>query len=152
MKTRALLAGVAVVGVVVGAATSAQADPIKCQQGLAKASAKYVQGRAKVLDKCEQAKTKVTLPPATACPSDPTVGASLGKLGTTLGLSIARACGGADKTCGNGDDDPLGSIGWGSVPSCPDFESSGCTNAIASCTDIATCLKCVDDAAVDQAL
>ena len=80
------------------------------------------------------------------------VTATFAKLDLKLSGSIAKACGGADKTCGSADDEPLGSIGWGSVPNCPDFESSGCTNAIADCTDITTCLECIDNAAVDQAI
>ena len=148
MDTRTQLAIVLLLAIV---QTSA-ADPVKCQRDLAKGSAKYVQGRAKALDKCEQGKTKGQFPPSTNCPTDPAVTAMFAKLDLKLSGSIAKACGGADKTCGNADDEPLASIGWGSVPNCPDFESSGCTNPIANCTDITTCLECIHDAAVDQAI
>lgn len=151
MITRAFLAGLTGVGFVLGVASSGNADPIKCQRDLAKASAKYVQGRTKARDKCEQDKTKGKLPAATNCLTDPKVVTAQGKLDTALAASIAKSCGGADKTCGNGDDDSLASIGW-NIGNCPDFESSGCTNAIGSCTDIATCLKCIHDVGTEQAI
>ena len=150
MTIRAFMVGLVAVGLVVGA-TSARAEPVKCQRDLAKASSKYVQGRAKALDKCENAKTKAKLPPTTLCATETKTALALGKLDGKLSAGLARACGGADKTCGNGDDDTLASIGW-NTGTCPDFESSGCANAIASCTDITTCLKCIHDVAVDQAI
>jgi hypothetical protein len=138
---------------VVGASATAFADPIKCERGLAKASAKYVQGRTKALDKCELGKTKGQFLPSTVCTSEPKAAATIATAGTKLASSIAKACGGADKICGaGGDDDSLASIGWGSVSNCPDFESSGCTNAINNCADISTCLLCIHSVAVDQAL
>jgi hypothetical protein len=152
MDTRNLFTGAIAALLTLTVVSSSSADPIKCQRDLAKASAKYVQGRAKALDKCEQGKTKGQFPPATNCLTDPMVTATFAKLDLKLSGSIAKACGGADKTCGSADDEPLGSIGWGSVPNCPDFESSGCTNAIGDCTDITTCLECIDNAAVDQAI
>src|SRR5690349_21095910 len=96
---------------VVGASTAANADPIKCERGLAKASAKYVQGRTKALDKCELGKTKGQFPPSTVCTSESKASATIAIAGTKLASSIAKACGGADKICGNGDDDSLASIG-----------------------------------------
>jgi hypothetical protein len=152
MLTRAHVAGAAAVGLVLTlTALDAEAEPIKCQRDLAKASAKYVQKRSKALDKCEQAKTKGQLPATTDCLTDAKVVMTQGKLDAALAKSIAKSCGGADRTCGNGDDDSLASIGW-DIGSCPDFESSGCTNAITSCADIATCLKCIHDAATNQAI
>jgi hypothetical protein len=151
MITRALLAGITVSGLVLGVPPGGWAEPVKCQRDLAKASAKYVQGRTKALDKCEQSKTKGSLPPATVCASDPKVVAAQAKLDASLASSIAKSCGGADKVCGNGDDDTLASIGW-NIGNCPDFESSGCTNPIGDCAAIAACLKCINDVGTDQAI
>src|SRR5262249_20783614 len=40
--------------------------------------------------------------------------------------------------------------GWGGVSACPSLQSSNCGGAITSCSDIVTCLACLDDAAVRQ--
>lgn len=89
----------------------AGADPVKCQRGLAKASAKYVQGRTKALDRCERGKTTGQLTPGTLCASEPVATAKFTLLAIKLSSSIAKSCGGADKICGNADDDSLTSIG-----------------------------------------
>ena len=66
--------------------------------------------------------------------------------------AIEKACGGADKDCGAGnDDDPLSAIGW-DVGTCPDIESLGCSMAIDDCHDVSECLECVQSEAVDQAM
>ena len=84
--------------VLLGFTQPAFADPTKCKQGISKASAKYVQGRTKVFQKCEEAKAKGQLPPATVCASDPKTVAVVGVLNGKLAASIASACGGGD-TC-----------------------------------------------------
>ena len=151
--SRSLVVGALAAAVVFVAPTGALAVPVKCQQAIAKASAKYAQGRAKVLGRCEDLKAKGALSASTVCETEPTTMLLLGKLPTKLASSIAKQCGGGDKTCGTGgDDDPLASIGWAGVPFCPDFESQGCNNAINHCGDIVTCLQCVADVAVDQAV
>jgi len=153
MTIRSFVAAVAVLAMGLGSAIPAHADPVKCERGLAKASAKYVQGRSKALDKCESGKTKGQFPPSTVCTSEMKTSFLLGVLATKFQASIGKSCGGADKTCGNGDDDALNTIGWGTVPVCPDFETpNGCNNTINNCTDIGTCLKCIHDVAVDQAI
>src|SRR5262245_45885128 len=84
--------------------TTARAEQLKCQRGLAKASAKYVQGRTKTLQKCESLKTKGALSPTTNCQvDDPKTVLLLSNLSAKLQSSIAKSCGGADKICGNGD-------------------------------------------------
>src|SRR5262249_1899699 len=92
------------------------------------------------------------LPATEVCTSEPKTQAALGVLVTKLGLGIASACGGADKTCGNGDDDPLASIGWGSGAACPGLGKAGCTQAPASRADIRPVVQCTGDAAVGQAI
>jgi cysteine-rich repeat protein len=130
----------------------AAADALKCKATIAKQSALYVQKRAKALLKCEDAKTKGKLPAAQVCASEPKTQKVLTALAAKLGLTVAGACGGADKTCGTADDEPLASIGWGAVATCPDFGSSGCTQPIGSCSDVASCIECSADAAVGQAM
>ena len=79
---------------------------------------------------------------------------SIVKAATKLRDAIDKACGGADKLCGGvltGEDG--GSL-INFPATCPDFEGKSCTNAVGTtdCTGIATCLLCIDGAAVDQAI
>ena len=120
----------------------------KCQAAIVKSAATFVQAKAKALQKCEDGvvKRKITGP----CPDQKTAD-SIAKAESKLTTGIAKACGGKDKACGSGADDvALEVLGWPSV--CPDFEDKGCANAIADCSDIAECLACTGEAAVDQAI
>ena len=149
--TRVLVAMAIALTLMMGAGREAFADALKCKEGIAKQAAAYVQKRSKALQKCEDAKTKGKLPATQVCTSEPKTQSALGVLATKLGLGIASACGGADKTCGTADDDSLASIGWGSTANCPGYgDIINCTQAIASCSDIATCIQCSADAAVGQ--
>lgn len=100
------------------------------------------------LQKCEDA--IVTGKSAGPCP-DAKASAAIAKANTKLQTAIAKQCGGADRNCSStADNDPLPSIGWGG--SCPNFENGACNGAITHCGQIATCLSCIDEAAVDQAI
>ena len=152
---RALVCTLATIGLIGVGATAARADVAKCQRDTAKASAKYVQGRTKALQKCEDAKVKDSLPAATDCMSEPKTALLVGPAGTLaskLRGSIAKSCGGDDKTCGTGDDIPVHAGGAGWPSNCPDFEDNQCLNPINDCDDIVTCLECLDNAAVDEAI
>jgi hypothetical protein len=132
---------------------TAAADAGKCQQAIVKESAKLIQTKAKALQKCEDGRVKGKLPASTDCVAEPKTALVIQKAGDKLAGALGKKCGGADKTCGTGgDDDPLGSIGWGSTPACPDFGSAGCTDAIADCGDVAACLSCASGAAAIAAV
>jgi hypothetical protein len=76
----------------------------------------------------------------------------LSKAAIKLAGGIAKACGGADKTCGGdmtGETTPT-ALGWPGT--CPDFEGTGCTGAVTNCSGVASCLECIENAAVDQAM
>lgn len=123
-------------------------DSQKCQAAIVKSAATFVQAKAKALQKCQDGvvKRKITGP----CP-DQKAADSIAKAETKLTTGIAKACGGKDKACGSGGDDvAVELVGWPGV--CPDFEEKGCSNAIADCGDIAECLACTGEAAVDQAI
>ncbi len=123
-------------------------DSSKCQAAIVKNAAAFVQARTKALQKCEDGVVKHKL--AGPCP-DQKASDSIAKAQAKLAGGIAKACGGKDKTCGSGGDDvPLGVVGW-SGP-CPDLEGKGCSNAIDDCNGIATCVSCIGDVAVDQAI
>ena len=78
--------------------------------------------------------------------------AAIGKAQDKLAATFAKACGGKDKHCGSGGDDvPLALVGW-NVGVCPNANGAACTNAIADCGDVATCLGCVDEALLDRAV
>ena len=136
-------------------ATSSHADPVKCQRAIAKAASQLAQAEMSALAKCGQAKIKGTLPPSTECATETKTAGALDKARAKLRTAVAKACGGGNESCAATDtgadaDDSLAAIGW-DVGACPGFESVPCTNAIADCGDVATCVTCVTDAAVAQA-
>jgi hypothetical protein len=130
---------------------AARADSSTCERAIAKASAAYVQGLAKALARCQDGKVKGRIRPDDPCTTDPATIRTLESLRVGLFGDINRRCGGPNRDCGDPDDLPLASTGWGDVTVCPDFEGLGCTNPITSCSDISTCLQCIATRAVDQA-
>jgi hypothetical protein len=127
----------------------------KCRAVIAKSSATFVQAKMKALQRCRQniVKGKFT----GVCPDDDQETTDkIGKAVQKLRDGIAKACGGKNKVCGATDtgadaDELRTDIGFPAA--CPGFEGS-CTNAIADrdCGDITTCLECMGEAAVDQAI
>jgi|GEM_PF-1379598 len=141
----------------------AAADPLKCQEAIAKASAKYVQARSKALQKCEEGKVTGKLPAgSTLCTIEPKAAAAIAKARTAFKAAIDKACGGADKVCGTGGDDvAVASIGWTPGVQCPSFQLGGCPDTdpdcgcqrvISHCGDVADCIECTDQRATDQAV
>jgi hypothetical protein len=129
-------------------ATAAHAgDPIKCQKEIAKDFSKYVQAKTKALKKCREGIVKGT---PNTCP-DTTATAKIAKAETKMRVGIGKQCGGATKSCTDGDAVALAGIGW-TMGTCPNFENGACTNPITNCNGIADCLACVGEAAVDQAI
>ena len=103
----------------------------------------------KALQKCNDAIVNNASPGP--CP-DAKATESITKATSKLRSSVNKGCGGSDKSCGTGgDDDSLASIGW-NMGNCPNFENGSCSNAIANCDGVSTCLLCVGEAAVDQAI
>ena len=127
--------------------TRALADPTTCKQGIANAAARHQQGTLKLIQKCEDAKVRYKLRDTTVCATDSLFDPQRSLLFTRLLVGINQTCGGANQACGDGDDEPLGPIGW-SIGQCPNPANSGCTNTIANCTDIGICLDCVNRATV----
>jgi hypothetical protein len=134
----------------------AAAEPVKCRAAISAASAAFVQARTKILQKCReqvvQRKVSIT---GSQCAAEPKIAAKLGKAAAKLRTTIAKACGGKNKTCSAADagvdaDDAPGTVGFGA--SCPNFENGTCGDAIADCDDVASCVACVGSQAADQAL
>ncbi len=129
-----------------GTASPAQAQDadFKCRQAIDKEYAKYVATVVKILQKCND--VAVRTGSGDAAPGGDVVGCDPnGK------IAAARAKM-TDKIVGKCDDDGItpADVGWPAT--CPNFESGTCTNAIASGTDVATCLDCIGRAAVTQAI
>ncbi|HEY2387243.1 MAG TPA: hypothetical protein VGK30_09800 [Candidatus Binatia bacterium] len=142
-------ASVAVLVVIASRGTAA-AEAVKCETAIVNAASVFVQAKIKALGACEQTVIKGKLPQGTDCHADPKAAAAIGKATTKLTSTVAKACGGKDKTCGTADDDALASIGW-SIAQCPNLENGGCTSGIADCGGIGTCIGCIGEQAVDQA-
>jgi hypothetical protein len=148
MKTLSRSAGIALLAIAV-CVSSAGATTQKCQRTIAKASSQFVQSKVKALSKCEAAGIKAGV--AATCP-DVKASDSIAKATTKLSASIGKACGGVDKICGGDftDEDLPATLGW--PAECPNFERGTCTNTIVDCDGIATCLACLGEASVDQAI
>jgi cell division septation protein DedD len=148
ISRRTLIAIVMAALVAMTTASRADADALTCTRTIAKASARFAQGRMNVMRKCRDAILRGSI--VGPCP-DAKASAKIGKSLAKLQSDIVRRCGGGDGICGTGDDETLASIGW-DIGTCPNFEAGGCTNAIGECGDVVDCLSCVAGAAVDQAM
>ncbi len=139
-----------VMGLASGNAAAASDPVLKCRQAVMRGAAKLADGRLAALRKCEDQKRTGKLPASAVCISEPTVAAALAKARTKLATSVARACGGPDKSCGGADDVTLAAIAWPGA--CPELEGSGCAAPLASCADLPACVACLADAAVARGL
>ena len=88
---------------IIACASTAHAEPTKCRAAIIKATATFVQARAKARQGCEQAKLGGKLAASTRCATEPKTSGRLDKAADKLAAAIGKACGGADKTCGTGD-------------------------------------------------
>jgi len=150
MRSRAAAAVVGGLVLLLADPTVAHADPTRCKAAIVRSSTKFVQSKATALVNCEKQVVLGKLPASTDCRSEATAAMKIANAAARLQAIIAKACGGTDGVCGTADgDDSPASVGWGGV--CPNFENGSCTNAINNCNDIADCLLCIDEAAVDQA-
>jgi hypothetical protein len=150
MKTLSWSVGIALFAAAV-CVPSASAETVKCQRTIAKASSQFVQAKVKALSKCNGAVIKNG---SGSCPDQKTSDA-ITKASTKLSSAIGKSCGGDDKVCG-GDlthEDLPATLGWPAL--CPDFDRSAapaCTGPINNCGDIAACVECVGESAVDQSV
>src|SRR6266404_3083150 len=138
----------ALILVVVLAPHVSHADTIQCERAISVASARYARFSYQARRRCYDAVLKGSQPGP--CP-DARASTKLATLNASLHTRIAANCGGPNHQCGDGDDQPLSTIGW-NIGTCPNFENGSCTNAIANCTDIADCLSCVGTAVTNQAI
>lgn len=124
----------------------------KCRGAIAEAAARLVQAEASARSMCAERIVRGKLPQNTVCRTETKTTKAIGKAKTKLVRAIGKACGGKDGTCGVGSDDvPLVEVGW-QEKSCPATSGAACANAISDCSDIASCVMCASESAVDQAM
>lgn len=150
MKTLSWSVGIALLAAAV-CVPSAGAETVKCQRTIAKASSQFVQAKVKALSKCNGAVIKNG---SGSCPDQKTSDA-ITKARTKLTSAIGKSCGGDDKVCGGNltNEDTPASLGWPAL--CPDFDRSAapaCTGPINNCGDIAACVECAGESAVDKSV
>lgn len=121
------------------AASSAYATTGECQRTILQEYRIYARQRASALRKCEDkiVQGQPGFPAGYDCGSDPGTLVSIADSEDHVRRHVRSACGGKNKVCnasdtGDNADIPLAAIGW-DIGTCPDFEGSGCTNAIADC-------------------
>jgi hypothetical protein len=149
---RTIIIAVVLVAVTAGAV---HATPDGCQRTLIKESRDFSEKAMRVRQQCEDLHAAVGWD-VDFCLSFPENMGKLAALEARFRNRVEAMCGGGNRICnasdtGNDADETLASIGW-DIGVCPDFESSGCSNAIADCDDIADCILCVSKAAQSQAL
>jgi hypothetical protein len=118
---------------------------------VARESARLARARAGALTRCEQAKLKGKLAPASDCAAEPTSVARVTIATARFEAAIAKSCGGADRACGGdtaGEPSP-GALGWPAF--CPDFAGASCDDGVHDCGDLAICLECIQAATVADA-
>lgn len=133
---------------------SASVSVRKCRAAIAKSSGAFVRAQIEALKQCRKITLKGKF--TGVCRNDAKVSDKFAKARRHLKATIAKACGGKNKICSGTDtgadtDELRTSIGFPAF--CPGFEGN-CVGAIADhdCGDIASCLECIDEAAVDQAI
>jgi hypothetical protein len=145
MSAFALMTG----ALVLGLTATAGAEPESCKREISRADARFSRAKIKILQHCWD--NVVAGKKDGPCPdqkSNDRIAIQRAKLQN----SIARRCGGIDGTCSvTADNDPLPAIGW-NIGQCPNFERGSCTNSINHCQHISSCLLCINDKALDQAI
>ena len=122
----------------------------KCRGVVIAASEALIAAEIKAESVCAEKIIRGKLPRGTSCPSEPTVARAITSARAKIAEKIGKACGGHDHACGSGDDVPLAAVGW-DRDACPNFAGGKCTNAIATCADVATCLTCIGETTVEHA-
>lgn len=116
----------------------------KCKQAIGKNAVKFFSTHRKALAGCQKNALKNAAP--NTCP-DTKASDKINKARTKLGEAIAKACGGADKAFGGGDDLTPDAIG--APLTCPNVDPPGalpsCYDFITTAQDIATCAACLAD-------
>src|SRR5262249_12232825 len=129
-----------------------EAGDRKCRTKIVSAGGAFVQAEMRAMVACESKVVAGKLPAGTDCANEDKTKKRISKTRSKLKRAIAQACGGKDRTSGAGNDDvALAAIGW-DLGTCPNVAGGNCTNAINDCTGITTCLRCMSEAEIAQAV
>ena len=121
----------------------------KCRAALVNASTDLLHAEAKAEAKCAAQVVSGKLPGGTLCRAEAKTSAAIVKARAKLQTEVAKACGGKDKACGTADDLSLVALGWSGA--CPNVAGGSCTASVTDCGSLASCLACIDEAALDDA-
>jgi hypothetical protein len=111
---------------------------VKCLQAIGRGGSKQLGRAASELGSCWATVNKKDTGGSFSCPSAKNV-VRIAKAKTELSKKICRECGGADRSCGGGDDITLASIGF--PASCPAVGT--CGGPVGDLDDVADCIDCV---------
>lgn len=139
---------VALVAALTLATTAHAGDPLKCKQEIGKDFSKFVQAKAKALQKCRESIVKNQF--AGPCP-DAGAATKIATAESKMRAGIAKKCGGSTKSCTDGDAVALSAISW-DMGQCPHGSGSDCNNLITDCNGISDCLVCHGEEAVDDVI
>jgi hypothetical protein len=133
---------------------------LKCQRTIEKETSKFVKAKMKALQKCHDSLIKDKIGPDPGpggggrlafCFAESKTSAKISKAQTKINDKINKACGGDNKICDSGTgEESTAALGF--YATCPDFEGVGCGSPISDCGDVAACVECISEAAVDQGL
>ncbi len=124
----------------------------RCQLAIANASTRFVSQRSQLLAKCWAARVLGLHANPCPVPGDGRAGLGITQAEARLLASICRACGGADRQCGGGDDVNPTALGF--LSACPALALPGggsCAAPILGMADVVTCITCVTGLATDCA-
>lgn len=125
----------------------------KCQISIGKASSAFFNSKNKALQKCQDARlnSKHNLDCFPPSVGDGKYAAAIAKAETKKISTICKACGGADKVCGGGDDLTAAAIGFGAT--CPPVTvphgGTVCGGPITDLNSIVACVDCVTEFKAD---
>jgi hypothetical protein len=120
----------------------------KCQLAIAKNAYKFLAVKNKVLTKCEATVLTGAIPGP--CPDATRALPAINAAESKKQIGICKACGGANRVCGGGDDLTPAAIGF--AANCPSVTipgGSACGGAITNLQDIVNCVDCVDEFKAD---
>jgi hypothetical protein len=132
-------------------ATPVTTNALKCKRAIAKNATKFYAAKTKYLQRCAATVLKTG---SGTCP-DAAASAKIASAAAKLAIAIGKTCGGADRLCGGDltDEEPPAGLGWPAA--CPNFENDAdpaCSAPLTDCGDVASCIECIGEAAVDQAI
>lgn len=116
----------------------------KCQAAIGKAATDYLGASVLALQKCADAQIRGRAAGPCPDPGDGKTVTAIAKAEQRLIGTVCKACGGADRFCGGGDDLSPASLGFAAT--CPDVVVPGgasCAAPVQTLDDLVACLACV---------